>query len=171
MRRLLIGILAVIGGLGLFGSAVGFVLRHYVDDDSSGTVLGRDGEPAVGAPVFLDRGDGVIERFVTDSQGRFNLPLEDSRISRAKWLICVPGGIPTVGYPDDGDFQVRHMTYAFTEQEAGKPAFIRAKGWLGPIPRECPPPLDSVGWRYPRRSGYNPDRFTLTEPDWNDHSR
>lgn len=76
MRRALIGILAVIGGFTVLGTLVGFVMHRYVGEGSTaGIVLGPDNKPAVGAPVFLDRGDATIERFVTDSQGRFSLAL------------------------------------------------------------------------------------------------
>ena len=167
MRRFLIGVLAVVGGLTILGSVVGFVLHRYVGDGSTtGLVLGPDGNAAVGAPVFLDRGTSAIERFVTDSQGRFSLPLEEREIRRAKWLICVPGGIPMVRHADGDGFQIGPSTHGFTPHTAGSPVFIRSYGWLGPVPRECPRPTDSAGWRFPPGTGHRPDAFTITEPDW-----
>jgi hypothetical protein len=168
MRRNLINLLAVVGGLGLLASLAGFVLRHYADSGANGIVLGPDHKPAVGAPVFLDRGAGSIERYLTDSRGRFSFSLEGRELRRAKWLICVPGGIPMVGYvPGDEDgIRLGTMTYDFTGQPAGKPAFIRSYGWLAPVPRECPPALDSVVWRYPPQAGKDPRAASLTEPEW-----
>src|SRR5258706_6523899 len=96
MRRSLINLLAIVGSLALVGSLAGFVLHHYAGASASGIVLGPDNKPAVGAPVFLDRGTGAIERYLTDSQGRFSLPVEGRDLRRAKWLICVPGGVPMV---------------------------------------------------------------------------
>lgn len=167
MRRALIGILAVIGGFTVLGTLVGFVMHRYIAEGSTtGIVLGPDNKPAVGAPVFLDRGDATIERFVTDSQGRFSLKLQGREARRAKWLICVPGGIPTVGYSGGDGFQIGPTTYGFTAQPAGKPTFIRTYGWLAPVPRECPPALDSIGWRYSPGSGHGPFELSISEPDW-----
>lgn len=168
MRRNLINLLAVVGAVSLLGSLAGFVLHHYADAGASGIVLGPDSKPAVGAPVFLDRGTGAIERYLTDSRGRFSLPVEGRELRRAKWLICVPGGMPMVGYAD-GDEDGVHLgstTYAFTEQPAGRPAFIRGFGWSAPVPRECPLALDSVVWRYPPQAGKGPRAASRTEPDW-----
>jgi hypothetical protein len=167
MKRLLTVILAVVGALTILGSVVGFVMHRYVGDGSTnGVVLGPDGKPAMGAPIFLDRGTSAIERFVTDSQGRFSLPLDKSEIRRAKWLICVPGGIPMVAYADRDGFQIGPTTYSFTRQTSASPVFIRSYGWLGPVPRECPRPTDSAGWRFPPGTGHRPDAFSITEPDW-----
>jgi hypothetical protein len=168
MRRNLINLLAVVGGVALTGSLAGFVLHHYADAGASGIVLGPYNKPAVGAPVFLDRGTGAIERYLTDSQGRFSLPVEGRELRRAKWLICVPGGVPMVRYADGDEDGIRigPTTYAFTGQPADKPAFIRSYGWLAPVPRECPPALDSVVWRYPPQAGKDPRAASLTEPAW-----
>jgi hypothetical protein len=170
MRRTLINLLAVIGGLTILSVLAAFVLRQY-DGSTSIVVMGPDEKPAAGAPVFLDRGSAAIERYVTDSHGRFTFPLNEFERDRAKWLICAPGGIPMVGSPGHDGIQLGPKTYGYTRQEAGKGAFIRTNGWLGPVPRECPPPLDSVGWRYPKESGKDPRAFTLNEPDWNTYKR
>ena len=167
MRRTLFNLLAVIGGVTLLGTLGGFVLHRYANARATGIVLGPDNKPAVGAPVFLDRGTGSIERYLTDSRGRFSLPVEGREAGRAKWLICVPGGIPIVDYGDEDGIQLGPTTYSFARQIPGTPALIRAYGWLGPVPRECPPALDSVVWRYPARAGKDPRAGSLTEPDWN----
>jgi hypothetical protein len=170
MRRTLFNLLAVIGGIALLSSLAGFVLHHYADTGATGIVLGPDNEkPAVGAPVFLDRGTGSIERYLTDSRGQFSLPLEGRDLRRAKWLICVPGGIPHVADADRDGVQLGATTYQFTQHLPGTPTFIRAHGWLGPVPRECPPATDSVVWRYPPSAGKHPDAASLTEPDWNQY--
>jgi hypothetical protein len=172
MRRNLINALAVIGAITVLGSLAGFVLRRYADGTAKGIVLGQDHKPLVGAPVFLDRGRGAIERYETDSQGRFTLPVQGEELHRAKWLICVPGGIPLVDYTGDPyDIKIGPTTYSFTRHPTGKPAFICVYGWLGPVPHECPPALDSVVWRYPPAAGKDPGAGSYTEPDWNQYKR
>jgi len=165
MRRGLINLLAVVGGLTLLSALAGFVLHRY-EAPASGIVLGPDNKPAVGAPVFLDRGTASIERYLTDSRGRFSLPVEARELRRATWLICVPGGTPMVGYAEEDGIQLGAMTYQFTQYRPGTPTFIRARGWLGPMPRECPPATDSVGWRYPPSTGKHPDAWSPNEPEW-----
>jgi hypothetical protein len=165
MRRGLINLLAVVGGLTLLSTLAGFVLHRY-EAPATGIVLGPDEKPTVGAPVFLDRGTASIERYLTDSQGRFSLPIEGRELRRARWLICVPGGIPMVGYADEDGIQLGATTYQFTQYLPGTPSFIRARGWLGPVPRECPPATDSVVWRYPTSAGKDPRAASVTEPDW-----
>jgi hypothetical protein len=166
MRRTLVNLLAVVGGLTLLTSLAGFVLRRYADDAATGIVLGPDNKPAVGAAVFLDRGTAAIERYVTDTEGHFSLPVERRELHRAKWLICVPGGIPIVGDAYRDGVQIRSVRYSSGVQPPGRPAFIRAYGWLAPVPRECPRALDSVVWRYPPKAGKDPRAASLTEPDW-----
>jgi hypothetical protein len=171
MRRMLINMLAVVGGLTLLGSLVSFTVHHYVSDGSaSGIVLGSGDAPAVGAPVFLNRGNGAIERYVTDSKGRFILPLKEHELYRATWLICVPGGIPMVGRRDREGFQIGPTTYGFTKLTT-KAVHIRSAGWLGPMPRECPPARDSIGWRIPVELGKDWYRVSQSEPEWNTPSK
>ena len=55
MRRGLINLLAVFGGLTLLGTLAVFVLRRY-EGGATGIVLGPDQKPAVGAPVSLIEG-------------------------------------------------------------------------------------------------------------------
>jgi hypothetical protein len=166
MRHTIFNLLAVVGGVTLLGALAGFVLHRYADSTATGIVLGPDNKPLEGAPVFLDRGTGSIERYLTDSRGRFSLPVQGREVRRAKWLICVPSGIPVVDYADREGVQIGATTYGFTRQLPGMPTFIRTYGWLGPVPRECPRATDSVVWRYPRSAGKDPRAASLSEPDW-----
>lgn len=163
MKRLVINALAVIGGLTLLGAASGFVIRR-VANKTTGIVLGPDDKPLSRVPVFLDRGGWAIERYVTDDAGAFALPIESREVRRAIWLICAPGGIPMVGDRDEG--QIGATTYGYTRLADSTWGFYRARGWRGPIPRECPTGTDTVGWRYPSSAGKPKDAFTTTEPEW-----
>jgi hypothetical protein len=169
MRRIVINLLAVVGGATLLSTLAGFVLHRYEDKGATGIVLGPDRKPAVGVPVFLDRGTASIERYLTDSLGQFSLPVEAPELYRSRWLICVPGGIPMVAYANQDRNKLGSTTYEFARYVPGTPTFIRAHGWLGPMPRECPPATDSVGWRYPPSSGKDPHAWSPTEPDWNQY--
>jgi hypothetical protein len=163
MRRALINVLAVIGGLAVLASTFDFVVRRTGYDDVTGVVRGPGANHVAGIPVFLDRGQGDIQRFVTDAEGRFHLPVERREIRRAMWLICVPGGVPMVGHREDN--QIGPTTYEFTRQPAGQLGHVRPYGWAGPIPRECA--ADSTWiWRYPQGSGRSPGEASYTEPDW-----
>lgn len=164
--RGVVNVLAVVGGLTLLSSAAGFVLSRYADGTGTGVVLGPGNKPLAGAPVFLDRGSSAIERYVTDAQGRFALPVEKHEWPRAQWLICAPGGIPMVDQVGGTGIKLGPTTYGFTPQKPGEGAFIRSYGWHGPVPRECPRASDSTGWRYPASAGKHPSAFSLLEPDW-----
>lgn len=157
--------LAVIGALTLLLWGGGAVAKYVTRSGPMGVVLG-EGERAVArVPVFLDRGESAIERYVTDSAGRFFLPLEERELRRAVWLICAPGQIPMVGSRSPG--QIGPTTYGLTPYPEGDGwSFYRGFGWRGPIPRECPPGRDSMGWRYPASAGKDPNAFTLIEPEW-----
>jgi len=167
LRRIVIGILAVIGALTVSGSLVTRGLRQFVKDGSaSGVVFGPYDKPAAGARVFLDRGNGAVERYVVDSHGRFDLPLTRRERSRARWLICVPGGGAMVSQIHDPQtFQIGATEYSISDPAVPNHPY-RAFGWLGPIPRECPPASDSVGWRTPATLGKKWYSVTTTEPSW-----
>ena len=169
MRRLVVNALAFIGGLTVLASLAGFTLRHFVTDGgATGIVLGADAKPVAGVPIFLNRGNAAIERYVTDARGRFALPLRnDYERRRATWLICAPGAIPMVGLIDGDSFQIGPTTYTPGKLSGINGAHIRTSGWLGPIPRECPPALDSVGWRILSNLDQNSYRVSTVEPDWN----
>src|SRR5437016_4353711 len=77
VRRFLVNGVAVFGPFLAFGSLATWGLRRYLDGTPTNFVEGPGHRPAVGAPVFLDRGDGIIERYVTDSLGRFSFSLNE----------------------------------------------------------------------------------------------
>ena len=162
MRRI-VNLLAVVGALSLLG-IIGGLMPRWAHDGATGIVLGPTRGPAGQIPVFLDRGNGFIERFVTDSQGRFTLPLSFEEQVRAVWLICAPGGIPVVGRRRR--HQIGPTTHGYTPLPVGADWNVRARGWGGPIPGECAG-VDSVyRWRYPTESGKPPYAATREEPDW-----
>lgn len=164
MRRVLFNVLAGIGALTVAGAATGFAVRSIADSGASGVVLGLNDQPLAAVPVYLDRGSVAIERFVTDADGRFYLPLEAREHNRATWLICAPGGIPMVG--THRARSVGPTTYLYTALADSTWGFYRANGWRGPVPRACPAGTDSMGWRYPASAGRHPSAFTTQEPDW-----
>jgi len=168
MRQYLFRVLAFLGALWVLGSVATFSIRRLTYHGATGVVMGPNERPASGVPVFLDRGGAAVERFVTDSAGHFLLPLEERELRRAVWLICVPGGIPMIGDRDVG--QIGPTTYGFTAYPASQPVMVRAFGWRGPIPRECPQHTDSLGWRYPASARMPTGAFTTVEPDWNAHA-
>src|SRR4051812_8849853 len=90
MRRVLTNLLAAFGAFIVLGSLAGWGVRRYVDEVPGIYITGPGNRPAVGAPVFLDRGNGAIERYVTDARGRFSFPLNETDPRRVKWLICTP---------------------------------------------------------------------------------
>lgn len=163
MPRLLVNCLAVIGAFTVLSEVTLFAVSHLTDQAATGVVQGPGDRIAANVPVFLDRRTGVIERFLTDSEGRFRLPIERRELSRTVWLICVPGGIPMVGHRDEG--QLGPTTYGFTALDAGQRALVRGFGWTGPIPRECAAE-SATFWRYPPEARKGPSAASETEPDW-----
>lgn len=162
MRRTVVNVLAVIGALALLSAISAFIPR-WAYRGITGRVMGPGDEPAAGAPVFLDRGDGVIERFLTDSAGRFSLPVAFHQVERASVLICVPGGAPHVAARN------RHMIgparFNYTPQSTDRAWPARRFGWRGPIPRECH--ADSAYyWRLPPGASAEPMAVSTSEPDW-----
>jgi len=165
MRRI-INMSAIIGALALIGGITGWAQRRDGYVVIRGRVLTFEHRPIRGVAVYLDRGTNLIERYDSDSTGLFQLPLFPIDPHRATWLICVPGRMPVVGKP-----QLEHLGAAYYTYEPGANVdstwrSYRASGWSGPIPRECPPSADSVGWRYPATSGNDWGAYTTTEPDW-----
>lgn len=162
MRRTVVNVLAVVGALTLLGAIAAFVPK-WAYSGATGIVMGPGDAPAVGAPVFLDRGDGVIERFLTDSSGRFTLPVEYDEVERTTFLICVPGGIPHVG--TRGRHAIGAARFAYTPQASDRPWPARRFGWSGPIPRGCN--ADSAYyWRLPPAAGAEPMAVSVIEPEW-----
>lgn len=164
LKAFVVRVLAVIGALTLLVWGGTATARYLARSGPTGVVHGDGNVPLAGVPVFLDRGSSAIERYVTDSAGRFFLPLERRELRRAVWLICMPGRLPMVDRGDDG--KIGHTTYsaqAFTDSAW---PFYRSSGWRGPIPRECPKSAGEMGWRYPASAGKDPNAFTLVEPEW-----
>ncbi|MES2180017.1 MAG: hypothetical protein V4550_19305 [Gemmatimonadota bacterium] len=160
-RFLLVGFATI--GIMTVGSAATKFVTERSSKEFSGVVLGIDKMPKAKVPVFLDRGGFAIERFVTDSAGRFTLPLDARERRRASWLICSPGAVPIVAFGAEN--QVRSATYPFTELYGPTYGYYRASGWRGPIPRECPTGTDTLGWRYPASAG-RPNDISNVEPEW-----
>jgi hypothetical protein len=163
MKRLFVNGLAVIGALTVLGLLSGVVVR-IVAGDGHVVVTGPDERPLPNVPIFLDRGSMAIERYVSDSAGALEFPLTARELQRAVWLICAPGAIPMVGMREPR--QAGPTTYGYARQSVSTQVWYRAHGWRGPIPRECPPVTDSIGWRYPASSGKHKDAMTYTEPIW-----
>jgi hypothetical protein len=121
--------------------AVIFVVRdagatRLAEHSTRGQVFGPGNGPAAGAPVFLDRGFGSVQRLTTDTAGQFRALLKLRRNSHALLLICVPGGTPKVA---SWSLETVATLYRIT---ALPPHWrvhdhIREQGWLPPIPREC----------------------------------
>lgn len=157
-------LLAVVGVVSLVGMLPGIVVS-WSYQGATGIVKGAADTPLAGVPVFLDRGWSVIERFVTDSAGRFTLPLTRAELGRAVWLICAPGGVPMLGSREWG--QIGPTTYEYTALPADGAWLARPAGWAGPIPRECPPTdRPAYRWRYPLEAGMHPERTSVVEPEW-----
>jgi hypothetical protein len=165
MRRLLMNVLALIGGLTVVAALARAGLEFAVSS-SHVIVTDRNSKPLANVPVFLDRGTMAIERYTTDSTGALKFPIQGEEVQHAVWLICAPGAIPMVGMRDV--VQSGPTTYGYTPLQDSTWGWYRANGWRGPIPRECPRGVDSIGWRYPASSGKPRDAITFTEPKWPD---
>lgn len=168
VRSLVHQAVTLVGALALLAILAGFTLRRLIADQPTGVVLGPSGAPLAGAPVFLSRGYGMIERVTTDSAGRFTFRLEPHEIGRSMWLICAPGGIPAIDVPSGKGFGP--VTYGYTEQKFDWNVY-RQRGWYGPIPRECPQGADAIGWRYPPSAGLSPYAVSRDEPRWDLYER
>jgi hypothetical protein len=163
MKRILVNALAVIGAFTVVGMLLRVIITAAAGRDHV-VVTGPDDKPLAHVPVFLDRGSMAIERFETDSSGRLRFDLSGRELEHAAWLICAPGAIPMVGMREDA--QAGPTTYGYTRLSDSTYGWYRARGWRGPIPRECPQGTDSLGWRYPAWSGKAKDAITYTEPVW-----
>lgn len=163
MRRYVINALAILGGWVVFTLLEKLVLQRTLGS-ALAIVQDSTNTPLAGVPVFLDRGNGAIERYLTDSTGVVPFSLEPAEYQRALWLICARGTIPMVG--SRGPDLIGPAWYGVGAMRDSTFGFYRAKGWRGPIPRECPRGTDSVGWRYPPSAGKGPYAFTTTEPEW-----
>jgi hypothetical protein len=164
--RKAVNLLAVVGALALLVVVTGWVRKDRGYVMIYGTVVDAQRRPIPHLSIFLDRGSNLIERYATDSLGRFELPLFPIEPHRATWLVCAPGAIPMIGKPDVANLGKTYFTYETSALGDTVFRFYRAGGWSGPIPRECPRGTESGGWRYPASAGKGPGAVSTTEPDW-----
>lgn len=129
--------LVLLGVLALLDATAVFSTKLASRGSPTGIVEGPDGNVAAGAPVFLDRGGGAVERYTTDSAGGFSFPLEGDEWRAAVWLICVPGATPMVGRGAERPIGPTH--YGSNALPGATFGFYRAKGWRLAVPAECPP--------------------------------
>jgi len=157
-------LLAIIGALAVLSALVGVWRAHVGPPVASGTVAYEGGRPAVGVPIFLDRGS-VIERYVTDSLGRFRLPLARSGRGEA-WLMCPDDALPSVGYA--GEFGGGDVRYTLNTHDVhpGERVPIRGFGWSAPVPRECRLADSATYWRGPVDSAGAVVSVQPQEPEW-----
>jgi hypothetical protein len=108
---------------------------RLAEQSTRGLVFGPGNVPAAGAPVFLDRGFGSVERLTTDSAGQFRALLKLRRNREAILLICVPGGVPKLARPLEDVVTLYRVTAIPARGRVH--GHLREQGWLQPIPREC----------------------------------
>lgn len=125
MKRIVVNLLAFIGALALSHVGVGQLTR-WSYDGATGIVMGPGDQPAADVPVFLDPRNGFIERFLTDSAGRFTLPVDYENVERAVWMICVPGGVPMVGRRSRNS--IGPTRYGYTALPPGELWPVRSRG-------------------------------------------
>lgn len=157
-------LLAIIRALTVLSALVGFWRAHAGPPVASGTIAYEDGRPAVGVSIFLDRGN-VIERYATDSLGRFRLPL--AREGRGEvWLICPNDALPSVDYAGKVSGADVHYTLNTRDVRPGERVPIRGFGWSAPVPRECRLVDSTTYWRGPVDSASAVVSAQPQEPDW-----
>lgn len=162
--EVVIRLLAIIGALAVLSALVGFWREQVGSPFASGTVTYESGEPAAGVPIFLDRGH-VIERYVTNSQGHYRLPL--ARHGRGEaWLICPQDALPSVGYRGKFGGADVHHTLNTRDVRDGDRASMRGFGWSAPIPRECRLVDATTYWRGPVDSASAIASAQPQEPEW-----
>lgn len=164
--RKIVTLLAAVGTLSLLVGVIGWVWKPSGYVMVHGNVVDAREHPLPRLSIYLDRGTNLIERYESDSAGRFELPLFPREPYRATWLICAPGAIPMVGKPDVANMGNAYFTYQATALPDSVWRFYRSSGWSGPIPRECPLGVGEAGWRYPASAGKDWGAVSATEPDW-----
>ena len=161
MRQSVLILLACVGTLWCVISGVR-TGRDFIRDPRVRIILHDErGAPVRAAAIFVDRSDGVIERIVADSSGVTRLPFGAAERRSTRWLVCGAGYTPTVGWITNDDYEEDHL---MERADEAKPIFIRRRGWLGPIPRECPQVSDSVAWLSSTTTD-GPSRLDFSEPD------
>jgi hypothetical protein len=163
----IVNTLAIIGAVSVLTAAGRWTLQRLSPVIVVGRAVTPDQRPIAGAAVFLDRGSSTIERYSVDAAGEFRLPLFPREPHRATWLICAPGMQERIGKPElDHLVTMPLYIYEMVPAQANAHGYYRQLGWKGPIPRECPQAVDSMGWRYPASAGKDPGAYSVTEPDW-----
>ena len=162
--EVVIRLLAIIGALAVLSALVGFWRAQVGSPSASGTIAYESGRPAVGVPIFLDRGH-VIERYVTNSQGHYRLPLAWHGRGEA-WLICPHDALPSVGYTGKFGGADVHHTLNTRDVRSGDRVSMRGFGWSAPIPRECRLVDPATFWRGPVDSAGAIASAQPQEPEW-----
>lgn len=137
MPRLVVTGLAMVGLMIVGRMALNVAIHRPPGPGPSGLVFGPDNRPAVGAPVFIDRGSGEIERLTTDASGVFRVARGRPGAQPPLLMICVPGAGPYVGRVDEYIITPEHYRVMALPPRASVEPGIRAFGWQQPIPREC----------------------------------
>ena len=163
VRRMTVQFLALYGAWVVTGQALNAFMRWRYPG-ANGSVVRSDGSPIRGVGVFLDRGSGSLERYETDSLGRFHLPISELERRHAQWLMCAPGMSPIIG--NERELQLGSTRYGSGTFVADFPQSIRSSGWRGPYPRECPGTPDETTWRLPRWMHRSRSAVSLVEPQW-----
>lgn len=151
-------VLAVLWSLGFVRRVPDFLTFEIVALDTNET-------PVPSATVFVDIGGPALERIVADSTGTAKLFITRQDFRHAIWLICAPGFVPGVGKSiiDDSPGAIHHLV---RESINSQPS-VRSSGWHGPMPRECPQFVDSVGWfTSPAKKDSSWRELVRQEPDW-----
>ncbi len=165
MRRNFVNFLAVIGAFSLLSIGVRIVQARTRDWHFPISLRDEARAPIRRAAIFIDRGDVAVERFSVDSTGTASILLTERERPHTSWLICAPGFQAVAGRMPFND--APGMEYTLPRDSVGATPFIRQAGWRGPMPRECPQVVDSVGWYFrPMKPGETGREYTHTEPDW-----
>ena len=165
-RDALFGALALVGAW-YIGRLELARFQHAALTSSSieGIVLAENGQGMRDVPVFIDGGRGQIERVLTDSTGHFLVGLQPDEMQHGVYVVCPAGGAPMVGYADVNS--LGPVTYHYTPMPPRFPTAMRASGWRGPIPRECPVAMDSAyTWKAPQWMHLDPHIGLPQEPNW-----
>lgn len=165
MRRNLVHFLAIVGTWSLLTTGVRIFQARTHDWHFPISLRDEAGAPIRRGAVFIDRGEVAIERFAVDSTGTASILLTERERRHTTWLICAPGFQTVAGRMPFDD--APGMEHFLPRDSVGATPFIRQAGWRGPMPRECPQAVDSVGWYVrPMKPGETGREYTHTEPDW-----
>lgn len=165
MRKNLLSFLAIVGAWSLLTSGIRIVQALTRDWHFAISLRDEAGAPIRRGAVFIDRGDVAVERFAVASTGTASVLLTERDRRHTSWLICTPGFQSVAGRMTSDDSP--GAVYILPRDSVGATPFIRGAGWRGPMPRECPQAVDSVGWYFrPMKPGETGREYTHTEPDW-----